>query len=371
MERRSDGEKGITVSGPKNKEFDDLPKYLPWMTDYARHLVSDEYAKDVVHLALLDAHTPTKTRPPAEDEKRVKAWLWTLLRFRAMGVWRAKHKRCLETNVDDDVNALSIAAPADWETTIENRQWLQRALDELSEEQRKLVIDCDIEEVSLAQLSRTSGISEDTLRTRLRRAHDQLRATLMGLHRGRLRTMFPFFFLQRREPTEARIREPWTLRIRRGFWQIARQPMQWGTSVIAVACVLSLAPGSPCAKDEPLPVAIAPEPVQVDKVVIAADSATVLPGTGQLEVTESSPATTTPSKPVMKTSMVSPKKNAATPNEASAVDDMLIVQAKAALNRRDAKRALELLAEHERRFPNSPNAEFREQLRRAAVRMSK
>ncbi len=359
------------MSRSKNKEFDDLPKYLPWMTDCARHLVSEEYANDVVHSALLDAHTPTKPRPPAEDEKRVKAWLWTLLRFRAMGVWRAKHKHCLETNVEDDVNALAIAAPADWERTIENRQWLQLALDELSEEQRQLVIDCDIEEVSLAQLARTSGISEDTLRTRLRRAHEQLRATLVGLRRGRLRSICPFFFLRRNAPADAENREPWTLRIRRGFWQIARQPMQWGTSVIAVACVLSLAPGSPCAKDEPLPVAIAPEPVQVDKVVLAAETATVLPGTGQSEVTEAAPVTTTPSKPAMKTSLVTPKKKVTEQNEASAVDDRLIVQAKAALNRRDAKRALELLAEHERRFPNSPNAEFREQLRRAAVRMSK
>jgi len=104
--------------------------------------------------------------------------------------------------------------------------------------------------------------------------------------------------------------------------QIARQPMQFGTSVLTAACVLGLAPGSPCAKDEPLD------------------------------------------------AQHSMKKNAAARREelASEDDDRLLIRAKAALKRQDAKSALELLDEHERRFPKSKNAEIREQLRKMAVR---
>jgi hypothetical protein len=44
------------------------------------------------------------------------------------------------------------------------------------------------------------------------------------------------------------------------------------------------------------------------------------------------------------------------------------LRAKAALKRQDAKSALELLDEQERRFPKSKNAEIREQFRKMAVR---
>lgn len=329
------------------------------MTECARRMVSDDYANDIVHLALIDAHTPTKPRPPAEDEKRVKAWLWTLLRFRATGVWRAKLKQSFETPVEDEANALAIAESPSWDTTIENRQWLQLALNELTKEQRKLVIQCDIEDMSFTQLSRVSGISENTLRTRLRRAHEQLQSTLVRLSRRRLRAIFPFLFLRWFAPKDAECQESWRQRIRRLYHDVVRHPLQLGTSAFAAACILGLAPGSPCAKDELLQSAIAPEPVRVGEVVVTAMPDAVLPGTESIPFIESSaPITTTTPMPVTH------KKNAVQQNDASDVDDRLIVQAKAALNRRDAKRALELLAEHERRFPNSKNAEVREQLRK-------
>lgn len=364
-ERRVNGEKGFSVSRPKNKEFDELLKYLPWMTDCARHLVSDEYAKDIVSLALLDAYLPTKPPPPVDDEKRVKAWLWTLLHFRARGVWRAKQKQKLQTPWEEHANASIMVKSPDWDATIENRQWLRLALDELTDEQRSLVIECDVEGVSLAQLSRTSGISEDTLRTRLRRAHEQLRATLVGLCRNRLRAMFPFYFVSRDVPEAAEKHESWTQRIRRAFWQIARQPMPLGTSVLVVACVLGLAPGSPCAQDEPLQATIAPEPVQGVEVVISSQHDAVLPGTAELESATIAP------KPVVKALPEKHGKGIAPQNDGSDVEDMLLMQAKAAINRRDVKRALKLLDEHERRFPNSKNAELRETLRARALRMAK
>ncbi len=355
------------MSGRKNKEFDDLAKYLPWMTDCARRLVSVNEAKDLVAMALLDAQTPTKPPPPAEDENRVKAWLWTLLRFRAFGVWRTRLNQSIETPLDDDyVDALAVAEAPDWETTIENRQWLQLALNELSEEQRNLVIECDIEEVSLAQLSRTSGISENTLRTRLRRAHDQMRATLIGLCRSRLRALFPFLFLRCLAPNDVENVEPWTQRIRRALQQVVRQPLQFGANLAAVACVLGLTSGSPCAKDQPLDMAIAAEPIASITAESAPLTVEVFPGTnaGQAEPT----STQTPS-----VRLATPKKNAVAPREefTSDEDDRLLMRAKAALNRRDAKSALELLAEHERRFPNSKNAERREFLRAQSMRVAK
>jgi len=354
------------VRRPENKEFDDLLKYLPWMTECARRMVSDDYANDIVHLALIDAHAPTKPRPPAEDEKRVKAWLWTLLKFRAIGVWRAKLKQSFEMPVEDEANALAIAESPSWETTIENRQWLQLALNELTKEQRKLVIQCDIEDKRFAPLSGVSGISEKSLRTRLRRAHEQLQSTLVRLSRRRLRAIFPFVFLRCFAPKDAECQESWLQRIQRHFHDVVRHPLQLGTSAFAAACVLGLAPGSPCAKDEPMQAAIAPEPVRVGEVVVTAMPDTVFPGTESMVSTDSSaPITTTTPK------LVTRRKNVTQQGDASDVDDRLIVQAKAALNRRDAKRALELLAEHERRFPNSKNAEIREQLRRAGAKMSK
>ncbi|HRI68029.1 MAG TPA: hypothetical protein PK156_27520 [Polyangium sp.] len=74
-------------------------------------MVSGEYAKDIVSQALLDAQTPTKPRPPAEDEKRMKAWLWTLMKFRARGVWRIQQKQNIEISWDDKANTWAITEP--------------------------------------------------------------------------------------------------------------------------------------------------------------------------------------------------------------------------------------------------------------------
>jgi len=336
------------------------------MTDCARRLVSADEAKDLVNMALLDAQTPTKPPPPAEDEKRVKAWLWTLLKFRAFGIWRERAKQHVESQLEDEVHALAIAEPPDWETTVENRQWLQLALNELSEQQRNLLIECDIEDVSLAQLSRTSGISENTLRTRLRRARAHMRAMLIGLCQNRLRSLFPFFFVRWLIPNITENREAWTQQIRRVLRQMLRQPLQFGTNAIAIACVLGLAPGSPCAKDEPLDVVIAPDPFASRMPETAPKSTEVYFGTTAVEQIApiSTPAPDT---------QHSTKKNIAAPREelASEDDDRLLVRAKAALKRHDAKAALELLAEHERRFPKSKNAARREVLREKAVKMTK
>jgi hypothetical protein len=52
---------------------------------------------------------------------------------------------------------------------------------------------------------------------------------------------------------------------------------------------------------------------------------------------------------------------------ASEEDDTLLLYAKAALNRGNSKQSFDYVSEHERRFPNSPNARHRAQLRQMIV----
>lgn len=336
------------------------------MIECAQRLVPAAEAANLANRALFAAHKPTKPRPPADDEKRVKAWLWTLLNFESMAFWKETLKERLETPLDDHVDAPVMAESPHWETTIENRQWLQRALSELSEDQQNLVIEYDVEEKSLAELSQASGINENTLSTRLRRAHHQLRAILIALAGGRLSAFVPIWLLRWLVPRDAENREPWTLRLRRAFRHLVRQPMHIGANVFAVACILGLAPGSPCAKDEPFDVAIAPEPA-VSVTAELSQTGEVFPGT-DAGAQAKSVETQIPSA---QTSVA--KKNAIVPQQAYSNDDddRLLIRAKAALKRHDAKSALDFIAEHERRFPKSKNAGRRESLRAQALKMAK
>lgn len=357
------------MSGRENKEFDEWPKYKPWMIECARRLVAAEYVDDIVNMALYDAHNPTKPPPPAENEDRVKAWLWTLLRFRALTVWKERDKRSVETNLEDAPDVFAIAEPADWATTIENRQWLQLALEDLTEEQRNLVLKCDVDSESFAALSRTSGIDEDTLRTRLRRAHDQLRAKLIALgeeSRGRRSMFVPVWLFDWLRPKDTQApRESWSQRTWKALQRMACHPMQMGTHVIAAACVMVLVPGSPCDGDEPLAASIAPEPTVSVEAVGLTPATQVFPGTRSVD-SAAPTATSSAHQPMPKLNVpVLPQEKLANDE-----DDGLLLRAKAALNRRDAKQALEYLAEHERRFPNSMKAARREQLRAAAMKVA-
>lgn len=134
----------------------------------------------------------------------------------------------------------------------------------------------------------------------------------------------------------------------------------------AVACVLGLAPGSPCAKDEPLDVVIAPEPIPTTAVKSALPPANVFSGTNTHEQLNSA----APQTPSVHAAV--PKENAAAPQQefTSDDDDRLLMRAKSSLKRKDAKSALEFLAEHERRFPNSRNASRREALRAQALKVA-
>ena len=141
-------------------------------------------------------------------------------------------------------------------------------------------------------------------------------------------------------------------RLRDRVYRMFRRPMQFGSSVAVGACIVGFVPHSAVERRDEV-AAIAPEPVFHAVFDAPMTPAEVSPG---MTLETALPAAKSQQSPAE--------------NRAKDEDDGLLIHAKAALNRRDAKQALEYLAEHERRYPKSKRAAHRDRLRAIALKMA-
>lgn len=349
------------MNGRKTKEVDDLPGYLPWMIERARRLVPDVDAEDVAIQALRDAYNATRTRPPAEEVDRVKAWLFRLVHLRARAHWKQQKKRTPETLWDNPEDVEAVAEPIHNVVDVAEREWFRLGLDGLSPERRELVLARCVEGVTVRELASEQGVNENTLYSWLQRAREELRIRLQELlddSKRRLGVLLPFgFFGLGSADDDGPARDRWDRGVLRACARILGPAIRFAVSVAVGASVVGFSPSGPCAgSDEQA--ASEPE-THVERYSEVVVSRSARPG-GAAPLTTTSPIAEAPRKLPSSRAAVDPR-----------VDDgdfSLLVHAKAALNRRDAQRALALLDEHESKMPDSSHAEQRRVLRAAAMR---
>ncbi|MFN2442989.1 MAG: RNA polymerase sigma factor [Thermoanaerobaculia bacterium] len=153
--------------------------------EYACRLLQNSFdAQEVVQDALMRAHRAL-TRQYDEDRCRalaVRPWLFRIARNlslnRRRGVW-SKIEQPLSAFDDDRIGAFADGRQAGAE--LEQAQQLarlERALEKLPTEGRELVVLRFIEEMSYAEIAKTTGLSETQLRGRVFRALKLLRTAL-------------------------------------------------------------------------------------------------------------------------------------------------------------------------------------------------
>ena len=106
-----------------------------------------------------------------------RTWLFRIAHNRLNDHWRAlKHRPAAPA--DGDERAARVPDPSTPERELsefEQRRQLQRAIDELPEEQREVVLLRLEQELSLEEIGAITGVGRETVKSRLRYAMDKLR----------------------------------------------------------------------------------------------------------------------------------------------------------------------------------------------------
>ena len=115
-----------------------------------------------------------------KPEAAFSTWLYRIAHNRLNDHWRSQRHRP-PAPIDAELRTAALADPDDPERLAGNeelRQHLQRALDELPDEQREAVLLRLLQELSLDEIGRITGVGRETVKSRLRYALDKLRARL-------------------------------------------------------------------------------------------------------------------------------------------------------------------------------------------------
>ncbi|MEO6711513.1 MAG: RNA polymerase sigma factor, partial [Planctomycetota bacterium] len=162
-------------AGISNSEIEGLLAHSEWLSGLARRLVRDPAAaedlvQDTWHVALRSGHG------------KERGWLATVIsnlaRARARGesARRERERRCAASEGIEGPDQLVLRAES-------QRNLLAHVLS-LDEPYRTTLLARYVEGRSAAEIARRSGVNESTVRTRLARALEQLRARLSGEHRA-------------------------------------------------------------------------------------------------------------------------------------------------------------------------------------------
>src|SRR4029079_6394790 len=150
----------------------------------------DKYARYAVHMlgnredaeeALQDAFTRAyRSLARCEDPERFGAWLFRILvnRCRTSGARRVSR---LQTFVHDETSPRN----ADQECPAQQTMWreeIERALGELSADQREAFLLKSVEELGYDEMAEISGVGVSALKMRVMRACDRLRILLREVH---------------------------------------------------------------------------------------------------------------------------------------------------------------------------------------------
>jgi RNA polymerase sigma-70 factor (ECF subfamily) len=160
-----------------NRFEEELLQAVPFLRAFARTLCHDaEQAEDLAQEALLKAW---QCRAQFQAGTNLRAWLATILRNRFYSLGR---RRKWQAEYDQEIIERTLVAPDDPEATVELED-VRRALSMLPDFQREALILVGAGGMSYEEVAQIAGCPLGTVKSRVRRARDELQAILFG---GRL-----------------------------------------------------------------------------------------------------------------------------------------------------------------------------------------
>jgi RNA polymerase sigma-70 factor (ECF subfamily) len=149
---------------------------IPALRRYARALMRERAAADdLVQDSLERAISRWHQRRPDGD---VRSWLFAILHGLAINRLRQAQRRGRHIAMED-ADAAALARPPDQEAALRHRDLL-RALDELPEEQRSVLLLVSVEDLPYAEAAQVLGIPIGTVMSRLSRAREKLLRSMEG-----------------------------------------------------------------------------------------------------------------------------------------------------------------------------------------------
>ncbi|MBY6261496.1 sigma-70 family RNA polymerase sigma factor [Azospirillum sp. 412522] len=151
----------------------DLEVHIASLRRYARALLRNSAdAEDLVQEALTRAVARADSFQAGTN---LRAWLFTILHNIHVNQVRSKAARPQEVDVDDVESKL--VSPPRQEERVELRE-MMRAVDELPEEQRKVLLLVALEGLKYDEVADMLGVPIGTVMSRLSRAREAVRAKL-------------------------------------------------------------------------------------------------------------------------------------------------------------------------------------------------
>ena len=155
-----------------------LETEIPRLRRYARALTHDaSRADDLVQSCLLRAIAKQHLWQAGTD---LRAWLFTILHNQNINDVRRSMREGAAVPVEDVASVLS--APSNVEASLQLRD-LDRAIASLPEQQRQVILLVGLEQMPYEEVAKILGIPVGTVRSRLSRGRDSLRA-LMDMKDG-------------------------------------------------------------------------------------------------------------------------------------------------------------------------------------------
>lgn len=152
----------------------ELLEATPFLRAFARTLCHDtEQAEDLTQEALLKAWQCREQYQPGTN---LRAWLATILRNRFYSQGR---RRKWQADYDQAVMERTLVAPDNQECVVELED-VRRALAMLPDFQREALILVGAGGMSYEQVAQIAGCPLGTVKSRVRRARDELQAILFG-----------------------------------------------------------------------------------------------------------------------------------------------------------------------------------------------
>lgn len=161
-------------------------------------LVAIVDASDIVQEAYLDAAKKWAAfleRHPEGPEPSVYGWLYRISLDRLITLVRHHSRRIRDRGLDQSFPDISSAqlglglvasgqSPSSLAIANESRERMERALDQLSHEDRDVLWRLHIDRLSLSQLAESLGITPNTAAQRYRRAHQKYRELRTDIESG-------------------------------------------------------------------------------------------------------------------------------------------------------------------------------------------
>jgi RNA polymerase sigma-70 factor (ECF subfamily) len=156
-----------------------LGEQIPRLRRYARVLCRDpERADDLVQDSLCRALCKRHLFVPGSN---LRAWLFTILHNLYVNSVRCGRRQRDNVPIDDVASILTEPPPQGGGLTLRD---LDRAMDQLSEEQRQVIVLVGLESMSYDEVASILDVPVGTVRSRLSRGREELRQLLEGRRPG-------------------------------------------------------------------------------------------------------------------------------------------------------------------------------------------